>query len=520
MSAILDPAELHPPLSQWLRLLWDRAPPLRFDAERPCIRDGTIHLPARDEWRHHAAAAAHATAHLVYSPSSFDGTGLGPLARALAGLLEDARVEALAMRELPGLARLWRPLHVATPQLGSDAESLLQRLARALVDPGYDDPDPWVRKGRGLFFIDAALGLSALRTPAEVRRAATLLGHDIGQRRLPFNAKGHAPAPAYRDDHRWMWPVDVPVAPPGVSPQRDDTRAEPVEFPLDAVRYPEWDRLIARLRPHWTQVTETAVVAVEDPPPADAAVRGLRGPLHRLAGADRSGRRDEDGDVFEPSALVEWRVARRLRKATDPRVYRAQAARIGSAALWLLVDQSASAATPDGDAGDDRLRSATRAAGAIAVALQASGVACAIAGFSSAGRDAVRMRVAKTFDAPADRSMHARLQALRPGGSTRLGAALRHAAARVAGRQATRSWVIVLSDADAHDIDIHDPRYLADDARHAVHAAAGRGVRIVALVLGRNGMAQALRVFGSGRARALPGLQALPAALRALLGGA
>src|SRR5476651_1256351 len=63
-------------LSQWLRLLWDRTPPLRFDSVSPCIAAGEIHLPARDRWQHHAAAAAHATAHLVYSPTSFDGAGL------------------------------------------------------------------------------------------------------------------------------------------------------------------------------------------------------------------------------------------------------------------------------------------------------------------------------------------------------------------------------------------------------------------------------------------------------------
>ena len=520
MSEILAPVTAHAPLGQWLRLLWDRAPPLRFDGDTPCICDGTIHLPAREQWRHHAAAAAHATAHLVYSPASFDGAGLGPLGRALAGLLEDARVEALATRELPGLARLWRPLHLATPALGQDVESLMQRLARALADPGYDDPDPWVGKGRRLFFIDAGLGLSALRTPAEVRRAAVLLGNDIGQRRLQFNAKGNAPMPAYRDDHRWMWPAEVSDEPPPASPASHE-RAEAMALALDELRYPEWDRLIARIRPDWTRVIETLAPTAADAAPVDAelrrATRRLRGPLRRLTGETRPARRDEDGDMFEPSALVDWRVARRLRHAPDPRVYRAPTARRGGAAMWLLVDQSASSAAPDGATDGDQLQAAARAAGAIAAGLEAGGVTCAVAGFSSVGRQAVRLRLAKAFDAPADHRMHSRLQALRPGGSTRLGAALRHAAARVAGRHAARSWVIVLSDADAHDIDIHDPHYLAEDARQAVRAAAGRGVRMAGLVLGRVGTAQPLRIFGRGGVRPLRGLRALPAALRALL---
>ncbi len=521
MSAILATAATHAPLTQWLRLLWDRAPPLCFDSESPCICDGTIHLPARDQWRRHAAAAAHATAHLVYSPASFDGTGLGPLARALAGLLEDARVEALAMRELPGLARLWRPLHTATPSLGVDVESLMQRLARALVDPGYVDPDPWVAKGRRLFFVDAGLGLSALRTPAEVRRAAMLLGNDLGQQRLQFNAKGHVPAPAYRDDHRWMWPVEVPVMPPLAAGIVVDEQHEPSEFDVDESVYPEWDRLIARVRKDWTRVVESSVVAPSDAAADDGELRRtarrLRGSLRHLGEAASATRRADEGEVFEPSALVDWRIARWLGHAPDTRVYRAPAARRVRAGVWLLVDQSASSALAHDDAGNDQLRVAVRTAGAVAASLQELGVACAIAGFSSHGRHAVRLRCAKAFGERADQRMLARLEALRPGGSTRLGAALRHAAARLAATGAAQTWVLVLSDADAHDIDIHDPAYLVDDARHAVRVAAGQGVRMAGLVLGRAGTAHARRIFGSRRAFALSSLRALPHALHALL---
>ena len=522
MSAILAATAVpHAPLTQWLRLLWDRAPPLRFDSESPCICDGTIHLPARDQWRRHAAAAAHATAHLVYSPTAFDGTGLGPLARALAGLLEDARVEALAMRELPGLARLWRPLHTATPALGADAESLMQRLARALADPGYVDPDPWVAKGRRLFFVDAQLGLSALRTPAEVRRAAMLLGNDLGQQRLKFNAKGYVPAPAYRDDHRWMWPVEMPVVPPPAAGILADEQPEPAELAIDESVYPEWDRLIARVRPAWTRVAETPVATPSEAAPDDGerrrTARRLQGSLRRLGEVASSTRRGEEGEVFEPSALVEWRVARWLGQAPDARVYRTPATRRVRAGVWLLVDQSASSALAHDDAGNDQLCIAVRAAGAIAAALQELGVACAIAGFSSHGRHAVRLRRAKAFGERADHRMQARLQALRPGGSTRLGAALRHAAARLAATGAARTWVLVLSDADAHDVDIHDPAYLVDDARHAVRVAASQGVRMAGLVLGRAGTTQARRIFGSRGAHALGSLQALPHALQALL---
>ena len=208
-------------LRPWLRLLWDIAPPLRFDSLEPYIAHGVIHLPPGADGSRQAAAATHAAAHLVYSPARFDGPGMVPVARRLAELLEDARVEALAMRELPGLARLWRPLHRATPTWGGSLEALAARLARALADPVYDDPDPWVRKGRALFYLDGPLVSLALRTPDEVREAARRLGHDLGQMQLPVVARACRPAPDYRDDSRWMWPAgrqDAAVSPAATWP--------------------------------------------------------------------------------------------------------------------------------------------------------------------------------------------------------------------------------------------------------------------------------------------------------------
>ncbi len=61
------------------------------------------------------AAAAHAQAHLVFGQGPFPVGTLKPLQIALVNLVEDARVETLAMRQFPGLRRLWAPYHVGKP---------------------------------------------------------------------------------------------------------------------------------------------------------------------------------------------------------------------------------------------------------------------------------------------------------------------------------------------------------------------------------------------------------------------
>jgi len=190
------------PLAHWLHLLWGITPTLHIDSasEQPWLVGDQVHLPARAHWQQHCAAAAHAAAHLVYSPPAFDSTGLTPFNRELLALLEDARVEALAIRELPGLARLWTPQHAATPT------SWMQRLARALADPDYHDPHPWIVEARRCVFLDPAQTLLALRTPADLHDAALHLAHSGSP-----GGRAGSPVPigdaalAYRDDHRWMW---------------------------------------------------------------------------------------------------------------------------------------------------------------------------------------------------------------------------------------------------------------------------------------------------------------------------
>jgi nitric oxide reductase NorD protein len=520
------------PLAQWLRLLWNLSPPLQLDSESPYIAAGEIHLPPCSHWRQHSAAAAHAAAHLVYSPRSFDGMGLGPIARALVALLEDARVEALAIRELPGLARIWRPLHRATPESGSSFESLMERLARSLAEPSYEDPDPWVRKGRVLFYLDAGLGLLALRTPAEVLTAAKLLAHDIGQMRLQFNVKTYRPVPAYRDDHRWMWPADVraDVSPSPVSPTggsgNDDAQIDGVE---SISIYPEWDYVISRSRRDWCRVIERSAAAfgVARRVDEEAASRSdprVRAALRALARAPELLALSEEGEVLDIEAAVDRRVSRRLKGEVDERVYRATRREEKRGSVVVLVDQSASTAAvhgAPGALGRSILQTATRCAETLAATLEATGVSCAVFGFNSRGRHAVDLMTMKAFDEPANSVMAARLRVARAAGSTRLGAALRHATHRLTDRPTHRrggaSWVLVISDGEAHDIDVHDPRYLLEDARTAVRDAFKRSVQIACLVIQPAQGSDSRRVFGRRRVEVLTDTQRLPWALARIL---
>jgi nitric oxide reductase NorD protein len=292
-------------------------------------------------------------------------------------------------------------------------------------------------------------------------------------------------------------------------------RAAPV-----ATLHPEWDRLIARLRSAWCRVIESAVpdgpaLAIADT--TLAAARQLAGPVRDIARrAARPGCSDS-GESFDLEALVQWQLGRRLRRPAQVRVYQTRRDVAARTALWLLIDQSASTGAGAAAADGGALRVAAQAALALGLALRARGIVFGVAAFNSNGRHAVHWRTAKSFAQSPDTAMASRLQTLRAEGSTRLGAALRHATQRLTMQRGSQRWVVLLSDGSPYDIDVHDPAYLLEDARRAVQAAARRGVRTGCLVCEPGAGAEAARIFGSNAAVRVHGLKDLPGALRRLL---
>jgi nitric oxide reductase NorD protein len=402
---------------------------------------------------------------------------------------------------------------------------LCARLARSLCDPAYDDPDPWVRKGRSLCFLDAELSMPALCTSAELRVAATRLGHDIGQMRLQFNGKAALPLPAYRDDHRWMWAADALTnafttalttapPPPIASAQPDpDSPDEPRADESSVTQHAEWDRLIGRLRPDWCRVIESAahegpVLTAADT--TQAMAQRLIGPVRDLTRHTALPGHSDNGEFFDLDALVNWQLGRRLRSPASNRVYRTPRDVAARTSLWLLIDQSASTAGA-------ALHAAAQSALALSLALQARGIRFGVAAFNSNGRHAVHWRTVKSFAQTPDAGMARRLQALGSAGSTRLGAVLRHATQRLGTQRGAQRWVLLLSDGSPYDIDVHDPLYLQEDARRAVQGALRQGVRMGCLVFEPDSSTEATRIFGSSGAVRVRGLKDLPAALRRLL---
>ncbi len=481
----------------------------------------------RDLYR---ATAAHAYAHLTTPGTPQPVLKLRPLQVALVGLVEDARVEALAIRRFPGLRRLWAGFHVAQPGGAITTANLLARLARALLDPGYFDADGFVAKGRALFAV------ADLHDPAMSRAIGGLLGNDLGQLRLQFNAKTYVIEPAYRDDNMHLW--DLPETPDDALSMTVDTArgsdgdgeeqpgdGEPAPRARDAgmddrgavlATYPEWDAAAGVERPDWTTLRDTLPVLR----PAEAEWAGeaaLRAQVARLVRSSVVGQsvrqsRQEQGELLDLDAAIDAAVARRGGMQPDARVYRDRRPLGRDLATLIIMDVSQSTAAI-GAGGQSVLASERLAVAALAAALEVRGDQYAMRAFASAGREDVRLTRLKDFDEVLSPAVTARLAGLSPGLSTRLGAALRHAGAELAPRRTFRKLVLVLTDGEPSDIDVAHPRELVEDARRAVLGLRLRGVDVFGIVMDPDDAGSGSAIFGRHNTMAVRRLEELPAKL-------
>jgi nitric oxide reductase NorD protein len=488
------------------------------------------------------ACAAHVGAHIALGPARFAPGSLKPLQIVLIGLVEDARIETLAMRRFPGLRALWAPFHVARPSRPTTAPALLARLSRALFDPAYEDPDGFIAKGRALFAAELDLEDSALS-----RRIGGLLGNDIGQMRLQFSANGYVAEPPYRDDGLglWQWPpppdptvpeyeLQVEAARPNA---KSDTAASektgdreparqgralagpvPRRPPATAV-YPEWDRAAGVERPNWATLREE-MPALGDADAIELAIAsepGLRTRIERLARGVAIGRmhrlrRQREGEDFDLDAVIASEVARRSGDTPDERIYRSNRPRVRDIAILLLADSSQS--TAKRVAGSASIISLEKQAIAVlGSALSRLGDRFALRAFASNGRDEVRYARIKEFDAPFDREAMARLSGLRSGLSTRLGTAMRHAGFELENVRASRKILLVLTDGAPSDIDVVDPLDLVEDAARVTRQLRGRGIDVFGVVIDEAGQGVGRAVFGRANHLPIARIEDLPARL-------
>lgn len=498
------------------------------------------------------ASVAHVGAHLAYGSPRFPRGSLKPLQIALVSLVEDARVEQLAMLDFPGLRRLWLPFHVASSSGAITAGALMARLSRALLDLDHGDDDGWVAKGRRLF-LDAA---ARWRDPDLSRQLGSLLGNDLGQMRVQFSDRTYVVEPMYRDDNAGIWTQsgtphgeadeDALVRPiaPGTSEAADRPTERERQHPqqgadgqltapppsrveadvgIPVARYPEWDHLIARERQDWATLTEYWPVP-GDAARIDALLACDKALLDRVTSLIRSAkvsrpvrlRRQPEGETLDLDAATAAVIDRRIGLTPTPLVYARQERRLRDLSVLLLLDVSKSTNDVVPHMGRSVLDVEVEATALLAHAMAGLGDPFAIRAFCSNGRNDVRYQRIKDFGEPWDAAGKRRLAGLSGHFSTRIGTALRHAGRELKGQSTYRRLLLVVTDGEPSDVDVADRRYLVEDARRAVRLLGQAGIDVFCVGLEVGDDTHLPRIFGRRNALWVDRLERLPEMLSTL----
>lgn len=547
-------------IKAFLAALWNYHPVIRAAAIRPGAKvprrssfDGMIvRVPEHyggyrgaEARRHFHAVLSHVAAHAVYSPQKFPVGTLKPIQLALVGLIEDARVEALAIAEFPGLARLWKRFHYATPASAFTAEQLMARLSRALIDPDYKDDDPWVNKGRMMFFEQRG----NLSDPAMSRRIGGLLGNDIGQMRVQFNPKTYIVEPSYRDDNLGLW--DFGDAPPEHAetaevileavrireeerqdaPEKRDRTQDPAtpagvaaqmkavaeDEGLPLAKLPEWDHISGMMRQEWVTVLDYQARPAPSENLDDLLKRysSVEARIERLVGAAKVSRpermrRQRQGDRLDYDSCIAAVIDRRLGHQPDSNIYETRVMRARDLSVLLLLDVSESTRDRVRDTTTTVLALERAAAALLGEAMSGLGDPFAIHAFCSNSREEVRYYRVKDFGESYGPVTRARLSGLRGMLSTRLGAALRQAGAEVSRQPTHRKLVLVVTDGEPSDVDVIDRHYLVEDCRKAVQQLSHLGVDVFCVGLDSGAENYLARIFGRRNFLVINRLEALP----------
>jgi len=550
-------------LHMYLRALWGRDFYLRptsgdfeqREGTKPYIAAFVIHLPdafddlelptgpvaGADLYR---AAATHAAVHLEHGDEGLSPEGLSSLQMAAIGLVEDARVERLAIAQFPGLAPLWQRLHHGTPERSGTTGDYMTRLARALADPSYEDPHPLVATARHLFEVPV-VDLGSSRFSWEVGVA---LARGLAELGLGFNPRTDLVDTPYRDDNRHLWeraePTRFESEAPWVAKQvrrrvslmefinevevetaGDDAeeiwvlsselfpyedygisynQLEGTEQPALIFRYPEWDYQMQLYRPAWSGVLERRA------PSGDAEVveriMAKHAPLVRRIrrvievmqpqGVQRV-RKQEEGDEIDINAAVSAWTDLRTGRQPDTRVMMRSVRHVRDLSALVLIDLSESTNDPVPGSGTTVLELAREAAALLSDALSGIGDPFAIHGFDSDGRHKVEYFRYKDFEAPYDDGAKRHLAGMTGQLSTRMGAAIRHASSILQRRASRTKLLLLVTDGEPADNDVRDPQYLRHDARKAVEEAASNGITTFCISLDPGADEYVSRIFGA-----------------------
>ncbi|MDX6530267.1 MAG: nitric oxide reductase NorD protein [Blastocatellia bacterium] len=278
-----------------------------------------------------------------------------------------------------------------------------------------------------------------------------------------------------------------------------------------AFNYDEWDRELTDHRVGWCRVIEKKVkrgeraFVDETRERYKGVVSSIRHQFQLMKPEDLARVTNEiDGDDYDLNAVVDYFIDRRADGHQSERIYTRRLRRRRDVAVSFLLDQSSSTARTIGrhplqpytHPGRRIIEIEKEGLVLMSEALEAVGDRYAINGFTSEGRRNVKFYVLKDFGEHYSDEVMRRIGGITYKNNTRLGAAIRHAAAKLSKQDARTRLLIVLSDGRPYDHDYGDARYAREDTREALRQAKTLGITPFCITIDRESEAELRDLYG------------------------
>lgn len=568
-------------LNFYLRALWGRDFFLRptgadYTDFKPYIEHRIFHMPDAVDaigeitgLELYRATAAHMAAHMCYTTAPLSAEQLSPAQMNFIGLVEDARIEYKAIKDFPGLKKLWGAL------LSFEYDAPLEHPAMKVLEKVS-----WMLLDSSVHIDDEELNNFAQRfhQQIEAKQDDTRFSWHMGMELFNiFSARREVPSLRilernripYRDDNRFIWEFEefdwnlgndyVPASQRQIRktvsviemanevdcelagddaqeiwtcatemyPYEDQGASfnemwgkEPVSEPF---HYQEWDYQIQLHRPDWATVYEHRP-SKGDPELVEDILTAYKPIAHRIKqiidlltpeGVQRI-RNMEDGDEIDLNAAIDAIVSIRMGEQPNSRITMRNVLKSRDLSVVVLLDLSES--TNEKMAGSDKtvLQLTREAATLVSTAIEGIGDPFALHGFASDGRHDVQYYRFKDFNQYFDDEAKSRLAGMKGGLSTRMGAALRHAAHHLLKQPERRKLILLVTDGEPADIDERDPQHLRHDAKKAVDELYSHGVLSYCLTLDPNADNYVKRIFGESNYTIIDNVDRLPEQLPTL----
>jgi len=448
------------------------------------------------------AMLAHMMAHKTWS-TKLMADNFSPHMQLFISTFEDCRVDYLAIQRFPGLKPLFLALHPVPEKGACDdrKQSCLRyratRLSRALLDENFDPQNSLLESFREQFH----------QIMAEKGEDSTT--QDMSELGIKFYVKSRKQSSdslpdiffenteiSYRDDNRFIWffhEENDEAEDFNQNEYQSDEKQVDDANSLPPRHYDEWDYISQSYRPDWATVYERLH------PSADAAKidrlmekhNGLAKRLKKMIEAlkpqnKKRIRFQEEGDELDLDIAIRSIIDFKSGQVPDPRINTSHTTDSRNIAVMLLVDSSQSLNERNPDTGQTLLELSQEALAITAWTVDKLGDKFAIAGFSSDTRHEVRYQHIKGYSEQYCDEVKARISAMNASYSTRMGAAMRHAAHYLKSQQAEKKLMLILTDGEPADIDTKDPQVLIQDTRKAVEELKSQGIYSYCITLDPN----------------------------------